>query len=49
MYYSNGESAEFTVLPIIKSKRKLLDKVSEALLKKETIDRDEFEKIVGKK
>jgi len=34
---------------IVKEKRKLLDKVSEALLKKETIDREEFEKIVGKK
>lgn len=34
---------------ILKGKRKLLDKVSKALLEKETLDRDDFEKIVGKK
>ncbi len=34
---------------LVKEKRKILDKVSEALLKKETLDRDEFEKIVGRK
>jgi len=34
---------------MVKEKRKLLDKVSEALLKKETLDRDDFEKIVGTK
>ena len=34
---------------LIKGKRKLLDKVSKALLEKETLDRDDFEKIVGKK
>ncbi len=34
---------------IIKKQRKTLDKVSKALLKKETLDRDDFEKIVGKK
>lgn len=34
---------------IIKAKRKLLDKVSSALLTNETLDRDDFEKIVGKK
>jgi len=34
---------------IIKDKRKLIDKVSVALLEKETLDRDDFEKIVGKK
>jgi cell division protease FtsH len=34
---------------ILKAKRKLLDKVSKALLEKETLDRDDFEKIVGKK
>ena len=34
---------------LIKEKRKLLDKVSKALLEKETLDRDQFEKIVGKK
>lgn len=36
-------------LSMVKSKRKLLDKVSEALLKDETLDRDQFEKIVGSK
>lgn len=34
---------------LIKEKRKLLDKVSKALIEKETLDRDDFEKIVGKK
>lgn len=34
---------------IVKEKRKLLDKVSIALMEKETLDRDDFEKIVGKK
>lgn len=34
---------------IIKKKRKILDKVGKALLKKETLDRDDFEKIVGEK
>ena len=33
---------------LIKERRKLLDKVSLALLEKETLDRDDFEKIVGK-
>ena len=33
---------------LIREKKKLLDKVSEALLKKETLDREDFEKIVGK-
>jgi len=34
---------------IIKKERKTLNKVAEALLKKETLDREMFEKIVGKK
>jgi len=34
---------------LVKERRKLLDKVSEALIKKETLDRDDFEKIVGMK
>lgn len=34
---------------ILKTKRKILDKVSSALIDKETLDRDDFEKIVGKK
>jgi cell division protease FtsH len=36
-------------MKLIKEKRKILDKISEKLLEKETLDRDEFEKIVGKK
>lgn len=34
---------------LVKGKRNLLDKVSDALIEKETLDRDDFEKIVGKK
>ncbi len=34
---------------IVKSKRKTLDAVVEKLLEKETLDREDFEKIVGKK
>ncbi|EKE12336.1 MAG: Cell division protein FtsH [uncultured bacterium] len=34
---------------IVKEKRKLLDKVSDALMDKETLDRTDFERIVGKK
>lgn len=34
---------------IVKKNRKVLDKIAKALLIKETLDRDEFEKIVGKK
>jgi cell division protease FtsH len=36
-------------IKLVKEKRKLLDKVSETLIKKETLDRDDFEKIVGPK
>ena len=36
-------------IKLITLKRKLLDKVGEELIKKETLDRDDFEKIVGKK
>lgn len=36
-------------LAIVKKERKTLDKVAQALLSKETIDKEEFEKIVGKK
>ncbi|HKB88089.1 MAG TPA: ATP-dependent zinc metalloprotease FtsH [Patescibacteria group bacterium] len=34
---------------MVKDKRKLLDKVSKALIEKETLDRDDFENIVGGK
>lgn len=36
-------------IEIVKSKKSLMDKVAEVLIKKESIDQDEFEKIVGKK
>ncbi|MEK7097026.1 MAG: cell division protein FtsH, partial [Patescibacteria group bacterium] len=36
-------------IEIVKSKKKLMDKVADVLIKKESIDQDEFEKIVGKK
>jgi cell division protease FtsH len=43
------DTAYKAAIKLIKEKRKMLDKVSAALLDKETLDRDEFEKIVGKK
>ncbi len=43
------ERAHKTALIIVKRNKKLLDKVVTALLEKETIDRDDFEKIVGPK
>ena len=36
-------------IEIIKSKKDLMSKVAEVLIKKESLDQDEFEKIVGKK
>lgn len=36
-------------IEIVKKNRKTLDKIANALLEKETLDRDEFEKIVGVK
>ncbi|MGB6882065.1 MAG: ATP-dependent zinc metalloprotease FtsH [Microgenomates group bacterium] len=43
------DSCYKNALEIIKKNRKKLDKVVEKLLKKETLERDDFEKIVGKK
>lgn len=43
------DEAHKGALLIVKKNKKLLDKVAADLLKKETIDRDEFEKIVGPK
>lgn len=43
------DSCYKNAVSIIRKKRKTLDKVGKALLKKETLDRDDFEKIVGKK
>ena len=36
-------------IAIVKKERKSLDKVSTALLKKETLNKEDFEKVVGKK
>ena len=43
------DSAYKVAVKLIKERRKLLDKVSDALMKKETLDRDDFEEIVGSK
>lgn len=43
------DSSYKIAVKLVKEKRKLLDKVSEALIEKETLDRDDFEKIVSKK
>lgn len=43
------DSCHKEAIKLIQAKRKLLDKVGEALIKKETLDRDDFEKIVGSK
>ncbi|HTK03669.1 MAG TPA: ATP-dependent zinc metalloprotease FtsH [Alphaproteobacteria bacterium] len=43
------DSCYKSAVKLIKTKRKLLDKVSKELLVKETLDRDEFEEIVGMK
>jgi cell division protease FtsH len=43
------DDAHKKALVLVKKERKNLDRVAEALLKKETLDRDDFEKIVGKK
>ena len=43
------ETAYSEALVIVRKEKKVMDKVVEALLKKETLDREVFEKIVGKK
>lgn len=43
------DSCYKVAVKMVKEKRKILDKVSEALMIKETLDKDEFEKIVGQK
>ena len=43
------DSCYKVAVKMVKEKRKILDKVSEALMVKETLDKDEFEKIVGQK
>ena len=41
--------AEKQAISIIKSEKKILEKIVKALMKQETIEKEEFEKIVGKK
>ena len=41
------EDARRTAEKIVKQKRKTLDDIAKVLLEKETIEREEFEKIVG--
>lgn len=43
------ETGRTKAIAIVKKHRKTLDKVAKALLEKETLDQDDFEKIVGKK
>lgn len=43
------DNAYKSAINILKKKVKILDKVAEALIKIETLERDDFEKIVGKK
>lgn len=43
------DEAHKKAIELVKKQRKLLDKVAEGLLGKETLDRDDFEDIVGKK
>lgn len=42
------KGAEKTAIKVLKKERKLLDKISNRLCEKETIEREEFEKIIGK-
>ena len=42
------KSAWMTAAKILKKKRKLLDKVAKTLAEKETIEREEFEKLIGR-
>jgi len=40
-------ACEVTTMKILKDQRKIMDKVVVALMEKESLERDEFEKIVG--
>jgi cell division protease FtsH len=42
------KKAEKTAIKVLKKERKLLDKLSKRLCEKETIEREEFEKIIGR-
>ena len=43
------ETSYKEAISLVKENRKILDKVSEKLLETETLEKSEFEKIVGKK
>ena len=43
------KEAQETAIRVLKNKRKFLDKTAKVLEEKETIEREEFEKIIGKK
>ncbi len=43
------KNAEKTAKKVLAKKRKLLDRVAQALIEKETIEKEEFEKLIGKK
>jgi len=43
------KNSQETATRVLKKKRKLLEKLSKELFEKETIEREEFEKIIGKK
>ena len=43
------KSAEKTASEIVKRRKSLLEKITKTLIEKETIEREEFEKIIGKK
>jgi len=43
------KNSQKTATRVLKKKRKLLERLSKELFKKETIEREEFEKIIGKK
>jgi len=43
------KEAQDKATKVLKQKRKMLDKLAKTLIVKETIEREEFEKIIGKK
>ncbi len=42
-------NAQITAMRILKNKRSLLDKIAKRLILKETIEKEEFEKIIKKR
>ena len=43
------EEAQSTAEKILQQRRKTLDKIAKALIEKETIEKEEFEQLIGKK